>query len=232
MQSFLSELYTNSNFPLLSAALLGLLIAVAPCPMTINITAIGFISKNISNKKRVFYNGIFFTLGTTVSYIALAMLIYFGANQVKVSSFFQQYSEMIVGPLLLIVGLYMSKLFNFDVPSLSRFAKRFENYSSFRAWDSFLLGIILSLTFCPYSGVLYFGMLMPLVLTTSSPLLVFAFSITAAIPVVIFAWLLAFSISGIGTMFNKMKTFEIWLRKIVAFIFIGVGGYYIVRLWF
>lgn len=230
MHSFLTELYTNSNFPILSAALLGLLIAVAPCPMTLNITAIGFIGKNISNRKRLFYNGIFFTLGNMVSYSALAILIYFGANLTKVSLFFQQYSELIIGPILLVVGLYMTGFFKFNVPKLTHIVKRFENYSSFRAWDSFLLGLILSLAFCPYSGVLYFGMLMPLILTTSAPLLVFAFSFAAAVPVVIFAWSLAFTIFGIGGIFKKIKAFEFWFRKFIAFIFISVGSYYISRL--
>lgn len=228
MHSFLTELYTNSNFPLLSAAILGLLIAVAPCPMTLNITAIGFIGRNISNRKRVFYNGIYFTLGTMVSYSALAMLIYFGASLTKVSLFFQQYSEKIIGPLLLVVGLYMTGFFKFNTLSLTKIAQRFDKYYSFRPWDSFLVGLILSLAFCPYSGVLYFGMLMPLVLTTSAPLLVFAFSFAAVVPVVIFAWLLAFSISGVGSIFKKMKTFEFWFRKLIAFIFIGVGCYYII----
>lgn len=230
MHSFLTELYTNSNFPLLSAALLGVLIAVAPCPMTLNITAIGFIGKNVSNRKRLFYNGIFFTFGNMVSYSTLAILIYFGANLTKVSLFFQQYSEWLIGPILLIVGLYMTGFLKFNVPALTNIAKQFENYSSFRAWDSFLLGLILSLAFCPYSGVLYFGMLMPLIITTSAPLLVFAFSFAAAVPVVLFAWLLAFSISGIGSIFNKIKTFEFWFRKFIAFIFISVGVYYIYQL--
>lgn len=232
MESILTELYSNSNFPFWSAALLGLLIAVAPCPMTLNITAIAFISRNISNKKRVFSNGIYFTLGTLVSYSALAMLIYYGANLTKLSLFFQQYSQAIIGPLLLVVGVFMTGYLTFNSPSFSKIVQRFEKYQTFRPWDSFLLGFVLSLAFCPYSGVLYFGILMPLILSTSTPLLVLAFSLAAAIPVVIFAWLIAFSISELGKVFKKANVLERWFRLMIACIFMAVGCYYIIRTYF
>ena len=124
----------------------------------------------------------------------------------------------------------MIGLFHFNFPALTRITQRFERRSSFRGWDSFLLGIVLALAFCPYSGVLYFGTLMPLVFTTSSPLLSLAFALAAGVPVVMFAWLLAFTVSGIGKMFNRLKSFEFWFRKTIAVLFIGVGIYYIVLL--
>lgn len=231
MQEFLTELYTHVTGPLLSALLLGLLIAIAPCPMTLNITAIGFIGKDISNGRKVFSNGIFYALGTMVSYTGLALILYFGADRFRISTFFQQYSEMIVGPLLLLIGIYMTGLVRLHFPAMTRFTKRFEQRTSFSTWDSFLLGMALALAFCPYSGVLYFGMLIPLVITTSSPVLSLVFSLGAGIPVVFFAWLLVFTVSGIGRMFNKLKSIEFWFRKVIAAVFIGVGTYYIIQGW-
>ena len=230
IQTFLTDLYANTSAPLISALLLGLLIAIAPCPMTLNITAIGFIGKDISHRRRIFSNGIFYTLGTVFSYTGLAFLLYFGADQFKVSTLFQQYSEKIIGPLLLVIGLIMTGIIPIDFPALSRITGRFQNRKSFRAWDSFLLGMILALAFCPYSGVLYFGTLIPLILTTSSPWLSLVFSLSAGIPVVIFAWLLAFTVSGVGRLFNRLKTFEFWFSKVVAAVFMGIGIYYIIQL--
>lgn len=229
MQAHLTDLYANASGPLISALLLGLLIAIAPCPMTLNITAMGFIGKNVSDRRRVFLNGIFYALGTMVSYTGLALILYFGADQFRISSFFQRYSEIIVGPLLLLIGVYMTGLLPFDFPVLTRVTKRFEHRTLFRSWDSLLLGIVLALAFCPYSGVLYFGMLIPLVITTSSPLLSLAFSVAAGIPVVLFAWLLAFTVSGIGKAFNRLKSFEFWFKKVVAVVFICIGVYYIIQ---
>lgn len=229
MQGFLTDLYANSSGPLISALVLGLLMAIAPCPMTINVTAIGYISKDLSRPRRIFLNGLFYTLGTITSYTGLALVLYFGADQFKISSLFQQYSEYIIGPLLLLIGLYMLGLFPIDIPGFSRLTSRFQRRKAFRAWDSFLIGLVFALAFCPYSGVLYFGMLIPLVLTTGSPLLSLLFSLAAGIPVVIFAWLLAFTVSGVGRLFNRLKIIEFWFRKMVAVLFIGIGIYSIIQ---
>lgn len=226
MQEFLTALYANASAPVVSALLLGLLTAIAPCPMTINITAVGFIGKDLSHRERMLSNGIFYALGTIFSYSGLALLLYLGADQFKISRIFQQYSEWIIGPLLLLIGIIMTGVVRLDFPAFTRIARKFENRKSFRAWDSFLLGLILALGFCPYSGVLYFGMLIPLILTTASPWLSVIFSMTAAIPIVLFAWLLAFTVSGVGKVFRSLKSFEFWFRKVVAFLFIGIGLYY------
>jgi len=228
MQEFLTGLYAEASGPLISALLLGLLTAIAPCPMTINITAVGFIGRDITQRERIFSNGIFYALGTIFSYTTLALILYFGADRFRVSQFFQNYSEKIIGPLLLIIGLLMIGIIRIDFPMWNRLTKKFENRKSFRAWDSFLLGLILALAFCPYSGVLYFGMLIPLIISTSSPWNSVVFSLSAGLPIVLFAWLLAFTVSGVGRVFNRLKSFEFWFRKVVAAVFIGIGLYYII----
>ena len=228
MQEFLTGLYAEASGPLISALLLGLLTAIAPCPMTINITAVGYIGKDITKRERIFSNGILYALGTIFSYTTLALILYFGADQFKISRFFQNYSETIIGPLLLIIGLFMTGIFRVDFPVWNRLTRKFENRQSFRAWDSFLLGLILALAFCPYSGVLYFGMLIPLIISTSSPWNSLVFSLSAGLPIVLFAWLLAFTVSGVGKVFNRLKLFEFWFRKVVALVFMGIGIYYII----
>jgi len=227
MQAYLTELYSQAQGPLISALLLGWLTAVAPCPMAINITAMGYIGKDISHRKKVFSNGLFYTLGTVSAYTGLALLLYLGADQFRVSTAFQQYSEWIIGPLLLLIGVAMLGIIRLDIPAFSRITRRFQTRESFRAWDSFLLGLVFALAFCPYSGMLYFGMLIPLVLATSSPVLSLAYSLAAGIPIVIFAWLLAFTVSGVGKWFNRLKSFEFWFRKVLALVFAGIGIYYI-----
>ena len=107
MEEFLNNLYANTSLPIVSALVLGLLTAISPCPMATNITAIGFIGKDIENRNRVFYNGLVYTLGRTFSYTALAIIIYLGADQFKISGVFQRYGEKIIGPLLVIIGIFM-----------------------------------------------------------------------------------------------------------------------------
>ena len=69
---FIQNLLDNSNIPFLTAFLLGLLTALSPCPLATNITAIGYISKDIENKKKIFRNGLLYTLGRVIAYTILA----------------------------------------------------------------------------------------------------------------------------------------------------------------
>lgn len=226
---FLTNLLENSTMPWLSALVLGLMTAISPCPLATNITAVGFISKELENRNRVFINGLLYTLGRAISYMAIALIIYFGADQFKFSGFFQLYGEKVLGPLLIIIGLFMLDLIKIKFPGVSQLTSKMENKSKFGYIDSILLGMIFALAFCPYSGVLYFGMLIPMTIASASGLwLPVVFAIATGIPVVIFSWILAFSVGSIGGIYNKVKNFEIWFRRMVAVLFIAVGTYYII----
>jgi sulfite exporter TauE/SafE len=212
---------------------LGLMTAISPCPLATNITAVGFISKDIENRNRVFVNGLLYTLGRAISYTVIPLVIFLGADQFKFSGFFQLYGEKILGPLLIIIGLFMLDLSKIKFPGMSRLTSKMENKTSWGYFDAILLGMIFALAFCPYSGVLYFGMLVPLTVASASGLyLPIVFAIATGIPVIIFAWVLAFSIGSIGGVYNKIKNFEIWFRRVVAVLFIVVGIYYIIRVFF
>jgi cytochrome c biogenesis protein CcdA len=228
---FLTNLLESSTLPWLSAFVLGLMTAISPCPLVTNITAIGFISKDIKNRNRVFINGVLYTLGRGISYTIIALVIYFGADQFKFSGFFQLYGEKILGPLLIIIGLFMLDVLKIKFPGLSRLTSKLETKPKWGYFDAVLLGMIFALAFCPYSGVLYFGMLIPMTVTSTSGLyLPMVFAIATGIPVILFAWLLAYTISGIGNVYNKIKSFELWFRRVIAVLFIVVGIYYILRL--
>lgn len=232
MEEFLSNLYSNSSAPVWSALILGLMTAISPCPLATNITAMGFISKDLENRNRVFYNGIIYTVGRAVSYTLLAFILYLGADQFKVSSVFQQYGEKFLGPLLIIIGLFMLGVIKLNFLGLDKITSRFQNKEKHGYWDVFLIGFLFAMAFCPYSGVLYFGMLIPLTVQSSSGLVLpIIFAIATGIPVIIFAWLLAYTVSGVGKLYNRIKTFEFWFRRIVAFLFLGVGIYYSIIVW-
>jgi len=228
---FLTNLLETSTMPWLSALLLGLMTAISPCPLATNITAIGFISKDIENRHRVFINGLLYTLGRAISYFSIAFIIYLGVDQFKFSGFFQQYGEKILGPLLVVIGLFMLDVIKMNFPSIDKLTSKMHNKSTWGYLDTVILGIIFALAFCPYSGVLYFGMLVPMTVSSASGLyLPIIFAIATGIPVIIFAWILAYTVSGIGHVYQKVKIFEIWFRRIIAVLFIIVGIYYIFRI--
>lgn len=227
---FLTNLLDNSTMPWLTALLLGLMTAISPCPLATNITAIGFISKDIENRNRVFLNGLFYTLGRAITYTGLALIIFLGVDQLKFSGFFQRYGEKFIGPLMLIIGLLMFDVIKIKFPGFSRLASGMQNKERWSYFDAVLLGIVFALAFCPYSGVLYFGMLVPMTVTSASGLyLPLVFAIATGVPVIIIAWLLAYTVSGVGIVYKKIKTFELWFRRIIAVLFIAIGIYYIIR---
>ncbi|HPE77090.1 MAG TPA: aromatic aminobenezylarsenical efflux permease ArsG family transporter [Draconibacterium sp.] len=230
---FLTNLLENTTMPWVTAFVLGFMTAISPCPLATNITAVGFISKDIENRSRVFVNGMLYTLGRAISYTGIALIIYLGADQFRFSGLFQLYGEKILGPLLVIIGLFMLDILKLKFPGLSGLTTRMENKSSWGFFDAILLGMIFAMAFCPYSGVLYFGMLVPITVASASGLyLPIVFAIATGIPVIVFAWILAFSIGSIGGVYNKMKNFEIWFRRVIAVLFIVVGIYYIIRVFF
>lgn len=229
---FLTDLLDNNTIPWLTALLLGLMTAISPCPLATNITAVGFISKDLENRNRVFFNGLFYTLGRAITYTLIPFIIYFGADQFKLSGFFQRYGEKIIGPLLLLIGIFMLDIIRINFPGLGMLSEKMERRRSWRYIDALLLGIVFALAFCPYSGVLYFGMLVPLTISSASGLyLPVIFAVATGIPVIIIAWVLAYTVSGIGGVFNKIKIFELWLRRVIAVVFILVGLYYIFRIY-
>lgn len=233
MMEFLTGMLENSSFPILTALILGLMTAISPCPLATNITAIGFISKDIESQRKVFVNGLVYTSGRAVSYTAIGLLFFFGASQFEFSGFLQQWGEKILGPLLIVIGLFMLGILKLKIPGVGSLTEKMEDKSNSGFWGVLLLGIVFALAFCPYSGVLYFGMLMPMTISSASGLyLPLFFAIATGIPVIIFAWLIAFSVGSIGNVYNKLKNFEFWFRRVVSALFIGVGIYYIITVFF
>lgn len=229
----LQRFFENSELPLFSAFILGLMTAISPCPLATNITAIGYISKDIQSRKKVFYNGLVYTLGRGITYTLIGLAFFFGAGQFKISMIFQSWGEKILGPLLIFIGIFMLGFINITIPGIGSLTEKMENNSKGGFWGVLFLGIVFALAFCPYSGVLYFGMLIPMTISSAGGLyLPLVFAIATGIPVIIFAWLIAFSVGSLGKLYNKMKIFEKWFRQVIAVLFIGIGIYYLVIVYF
>jgi len=223
-----------NSFPLIAAFFIGLMTAISPCPLATNITAIAFISKKIGDGKKTLITGLVYTLGRMFTYVLIAsLIIYIGVNVQSISLFLQKYGERIIGPLLIFIGLVMLNIIK--LPSLKsgeRINRLKEKLSEKGYMGSFLLGVLFALAFCPFSAVLFFGMLIPLALKYSDAFLIpSVFSIATGLPVIIFAFILTFSVSKLGAVMGKVQTFEKYMRYAMAFIFLVVGVYYTLRIW-
>ena len=223
----LQNILENSQYAFVTAIVLGLLTAISPCPLATNISAIGFISREIENRRRVFLSGLVYTLGRVISYTGLAVIIYFGASKMNISMAFQGWGEKLLGPVLILIGLFMLDVIKIKFPGFSRITDKIGEKGKGSFWSTLLLGMVFALAFCPYSGVLYFVMLIPITVASASGLyLPVIYAIATGLPVIVFAWLLAYAVGNVGKLYNHIKTFELWFRRVVSVIFIGVGIYY------
>lgn len=226
----LQTLLDNSSTPVLTAFLLGLLTALSPCPLATNIAAISFIGKEMEDRKRVFRNGLLYTLGRILAYTLLGFVLILilkeGSSMFGIQKTIGTWGERVLGPALLVIGLFM--LFG-DRLNLPRFGFKgnAEGLARKGGWGALLIGILFALAFCPTSGVFYFGMLISLSATTTAGyLLPLVFAIATALPVLVVAWILAFSVQQVGRLYGRMRTVQRWMNLFVGVLFIGIGIYY------
>lgn len=227
---FLQSLLENSNLPVLTAFILGLLTAVSPCPLATNITAIGFISKDIQSRNRIFWSGILYTLGRVISYTILGSILIpilrEGASMFAIQKAISKYGDVFIAPALILIGLFMLLGNRLNLPKFG-FSAGDKTQALKGSWGSLLLGALFALAFCPTSGVFYFGMLMPMAAAeTGGYLLPIVFALATGLPVIVVAWILAYSIAGLGKFYNRIQVFQKWFNRVVAVLFIVVGIYY------
>lgn len=223
----INSLIDNYNLSILTAFLLGILTSISPCPLAANITAVAFISKDIKTTKHTILSGLFYTLGRGISYTLLATLIYFGLSSFKVSKIFQGWGDKALGPVLIIIGLIMFNVIKINLKTGDK-TERIKLWLSDKGYlGSFALGMLFAFAFCPYSGVLFFGVLIPLILKSASGLLLPSiFALGTGLPVIIFSFLIAYSMKTVSRDFQSVQKVEKWLRYGVAGVFILTGFYY------
>ncbi len=227
---WLQHLLDNSSTPLLTAFVLGLLTALSPCPLATNIAAIGYIGKDIENRRKIFLNGLLYTLGRILAYTLLGVVLIGilrqGSSMFGIQQAIGTYGELAIGPLLLVIGLFMLFGERLRLPQFG-FGGNAEGLARHGGWGALLIGILFALAFCPTSGVFYFGMLIPLSATTAGGyILPMIFAVATALPVLAVAWILAFSVQGISRFYGRMQVVRRWLNRLVGIVFLLVGLYY------
>lgn len=228
---FLQSLLESSTIPLFTAFLLGILTAISPCPLATNITAIGYISKDIESRHRIFWSGILYTVGRVITYTTLGFIIIpilrEGASMFAIQKAVSKYGEMLVAPALISIGLFMLFGNKLNLPKFGFNGSGSDKLKKRGGWGALLLGVLFSLAFCPTSGIFYFGMLMPVsAAETGGYVLPVVFAVATGLPVIIVAWILAYSVASLGKFYNRIQVFQQWFSKVVALLFIAIGIYY------
>lgn len=224
---WINQLAQNQEMPLLAALALGLLTAIAPCPLATNITATAFIAKTINSRKKVLLSGLLYTSGRMFSYTLIGIVIYFGANTFQIAKFFQGNGEKYIGFVLVILGLIMLDILKLQfIKSGDWIEKLSDKFKTKGLLGAFLLGALFALAFCPYSGALFFGMLVPMTVKSGLAMPVL-FSIGTGLPVILFAFVIAFSMEKLGLYFKAITKIEKIMRVLAGVTFIVTGLYYI-----
>jgi cytochrome c biogenesis protein CcdA len=217
-----------SWFALGSALWLGILTSISPCPLASNIAAISFIGRRVDSKRHVLLSGTFYTFGRTLTYIVLGMIVMAGLMASgEIARFLQKYLNQILGPVLILVGMLLLGMLNVTASFNLAGESVQQRASKGGIWWSAILGILFALSFCPVSAGLFFGGLIPLSTSNGSKFVLPAlFGIGTALPVIVFAFLMAFGSQYVGRAFNRMTHIEWWVRMITGAVFILAGIYY------
>jgi cytochrome c-type biogenesis protein len=211
-----------------SALWLGILASISPCPLAMNITAISYIGRRVDNPRKVLGAGLLYTAGRTLAYVVLgALLVSSLLSAPHLSHLLQKYMNLAMGPLLIIVGMVLLELISFTHRGSGVSEGMQRRVDRFGIWGALLLGIVFALTFCPVSAALFFGSLLALAVRHESGIILpAAFGIGTALPVIVFAILLAFGANRIGRAYDRMAVFEYWARRITGVAFLAAGIYY------
>jgi cytochrome c biogenesis protein CcdA len=224
--------------PLVAAFFIGLMTAISPCPLATNITAIAFISKKIDNSRHTLLAGSVYTLGRMIAYIAVAsVIVFFGMNIQFIALGLQHYGELLLGPFLVLCGIYLLDIFHFDRLPGGDWFSGFTSGISGKLADkgylgAFLLGVIFALSFCPFSAVLFFAMLIPLALAAGDPVIIpSVFAIATGLPVIVISYLLVKGAGKCRGFVQSAGAAEVWIRRTVAAVFLIVGIYYTITMY-
>lgn len=211
-----------------SALWLGVLTSISPCPLATNIAAISYIGKGIGSPRRVFATGALYTMGRMLTYLALAALLVASVLSIpQVSNFLQTYMNKLLGPVLVLVGMFLLDLLPFHFSTSITGGALEERVQRLGMWGAALLGMLFALSFCPVSAALFFGSLVPLALQHESSLgLPALYGIGTGLPVLVFAFLIAAGAQSVSRAFNRMAKVEKWARAITGVVFVGVGIYF------
>lgn len=219
---------------MIAAFWLGILTSISPCPLASNIAAVSFIGRNIESRHYGLLAGIVYTAGRMAAYLAVGAVLVTGILSVPVlAGFLQDSMNRIMGPLLFLVGLLLLQVVRIPIPSLGA-GNRLQGLAERGGvWGAGLLGMLFALSFCPISAGLFFGSLIPLSVQNNSRLLFPAlFGLGTALPVALFAVVLALGTNVLATAFNRVSQFERWARRITGIVFVLAGSYYVLSYWF
>ncbi len=216
---------------IVSVIWLGILTSISPCPLATNIAATTYIGKQINSGYATVLAAIAYTIGRILSYMIIAILIITGLISIPgISNFLQMHMNQVLGPILLVTGLFVLELIPLRLPNFGPNEKILKKLGDSGLMGGVAMGFLFALSFCPVSAALFFGSVIPLSLKfQSSVLLPFFYGVGTAAPVIGIAFIIAYSTRFAGIFFNKLSVAERWLRRITGVLFVIIELYFCLK---
>jgi len=230
--SWIQDIIATTNLPFLAAFLVGLLASIGPCPLATNVTALGYMAQQFTDRRAVAASGVLYTLGRAIAYGLVGLVVLMtGARVGRLAGSLQNVADVGLGPLLILVGLVLLDVIRPNLTAGSGLLMRLqERVAQRRGVGAFFLGFLFALAFCPYSAALYFGILIPMAFGSASGLaLPLLFGIGTSVPVLVLGVPLALGLERATAGLNLLGRAELVVRKVAAWTFIGAGLFSLVR---
>lgn len=213
----------------LSALWLGILTSISPCPLTSNIAAVSYIGRKIGKPYYILLSGLFYTLGRSFFYTTLGVGLSYSLGSIPaVSDWLQtKMAYYIAGPLLILLGIVLLDIVKLNLPKFKLTEKSQNKLDRLGLFGASLIGFIFAAMLCPVSAAFFFS---NLIQSDGSAFVIALYGLGTGLPVIVFALILAFFANKLSSSYNLTTTFEKYARRLTAIIFIGVGLYFIGRI--
>jgi cytochrome c biogenesis protein CcdA len=234
----------------LGAALyLGVLTSISPCPLATNIAAISYVGRRVGSARAVIGAGLLYTVGRCLLYLGLAVLLASTAMSIPaLSLFLQKYMHLALGPIFLVLGVFLVGLVTTELGGAGISERMQKRVDALGIWGALALGVLFAASFCPTSAAWFFGLLALMMgseagaVTTvlakvglslpeaSLPggmlILPFVYGAGTAVPVLLVAFVLAYSAQSLGRTYNVLSKVEWWSRQVTGWILVLLGVYF------
>ena len=224
LEQLINTLTQSTDIPLLTAFLLGLLVAINPCQLAINISALAYILK----KEKAKSASIIYALGRTSTYTLLGWILVCligGGKNVEGVQLLLSKAEAALPYILFAIGLFMlARAFHTHHHDGENCHHSGQIIRRNGPLGALILGMTLALAFCPESAVFFFGLMIPLSMTSQAgPLIPLIFALAASIPVLVLAWLMRIAVNKVEKVSHAFEHAQQWLNAITGLLFIAGG---------
>lgn len=228
MEDFIGSIINSNTNSLLASFVFGVLVAFNPCTIATNVTAFTFIQDKNKEQSNIFL----YIIGRSISYILLGILIYIFADILSFSQFIQHYFGKIIGPIFLILGILLLNIVHFHFFDNKCKHVVLSDKIKGKKYTPFLIGLWLAFAFCPFSAMIYFGCMTPMMFSTNNVCLPISFALGCGIPLIPLGFLVSRGINKMTEFSQKHSSTEKWIRRLFAVLLIVAGILLIIEYYF